>query len=548
MDPELNKLESEFSVRLDRWISKQGILFQLKHSYGTSSVIPKLFALMFRLLLVALVGLVIFWFYLQSRPNSEGFRLELEEQIKLGTNAAKVKVKSAERYKASLLDGQLKISDITLAGSENSFYEDWYADEVDGERNELLARAVVVQPLGIGDGVLNGWSGKKITVAHLQCHLKTGAESDELAMQSYLSLFKEYDSLVVNNIVIEDAHIGWGYDTSLGSIEGAEIEALKQNGVWKISVKGGAFSHGWLQNAKIDSMEIECHPNGSVNIVSADLSMGDGSFSFDASIQIKSKPIVEGKFAFEGVEVTQLVGEEYGRWLDGQLKGKGTLAGMLNSRQGISSTTEISLDAPPAIPLSAATDAPEQRKIKDSDSFLVLRGRFPILQAMQRINGVNSYNLLRLNIGSFIVEQTAGETQIRDISVRSDDFLIMNGELSYALASLRAKKKLELSNAKLKSLIQEEEEKINNPDADLATSRNIYNRSVKTFSGVINMGFIPQVFENHAEILDAYPEDENTLRVWIPVKMAGEIDNASSETADALEKIVQEARAKKENN
>lgn len=559
MDPELNRLEKDFSVRLDRWISKQGILFQLKHSSGSGTLVPKLFALMFRLFLVVLIGLVIFWFYLKGRPSSESFKLDLEQQIKAGTNAASVEVKSVARYKGGLLDAQLKISNFTLGGSDTSFYEDWYAEETERDingnvykvnnRKELVARSAVIQPLGLGDGLLNGWSGKKISLGSLHCHLKTGAESDEQALASYMSIFKGYESLVVNNITIEDAHIGWGYDTSRGSIKGAEIEALKQNGVWKITVTGGIFTHGWLKNANINEMSIECHKDGKVKILAADLRVGGGVFSFDADIQMKSKPIVEGKFAFEGVEVTDLVGDEYGLWLDGQLKGSGTLAGSLNSLEGIRTTTAIELTAPPLTAEGNDTDAADSKKIKASDSFLIVRGRFPILKAMQRINGVNSYNLLRLNIGKFVVEHTGGDTLIKNIDVRSDDFLVMNGALSYKVASLKDKKKKpEFTDAGLKSLSNVEEKLETKTDADLAIEDNALGRLVKTLSGEITMGFIPQVFEDYPEILTIYPEDLNTIRVWIPVKMEGQLDDASSSTAEKLDKIVQAAREKKENN
>jgi len=557
MDPELNRLEKDFSIRLDRWISKQGILFQLRHSSGAGSVLPKLFALLFRLFIVLLIGLIIFWFYLKNRPNSESYKEDLATQIKAGTNAESVEIKSVERYKGGLLDAQLKISNFTLGGSETSFYEDWYAEEkerdingnvyLEKKRKQLVVQAAVVQPLGIGDGILHGWSGKKITLGSLQCHLKTGAETNEKAMASYLSLFKGYDSLTVNNIIIDEANIGWGYEISKGSIKGAAIEALKQNGVWKITVTGGTFSHGWLQNAGIKTMSIECHDDGLVKIVSAELRIGDGTISFDAEIQIKSKPVVKGKFEFKGIEVIDLVGKEYAAWLDGQVQGKGTLDGTLNSLSGIKSVTTVTLNAPPTTPATPAGETAIVQKVSSDDSFLVIRGKFPILKAMQRINGVNSYNLLRLNIGEFIIEQTGGDTTIRDINVRSDDFLIVNGGVKYVWTSLREKNAKKVDpDSELKSLIDEKEKA--SEDKDLAGGNRPGDRLVKTFSGELTMGFIPQVFEAYPEILKVYPEDANTIRVWIPVPMAGEMREASSSTADKLNKIVQEAREKKENN
>ncbi len=561
MDPELNRLEKDFSVRLDRWISKQGILFQLKHSSGAGSMLPKICALLFRLLIVVLIGLIIFWFYLKNRPNSEGFKADLEQQIKSGTNSKSVKVNSAERYKGGLLDAQLKISNFTLGGSENSFYEDWYAEEKErnlngleytvNNRKELIARSVIVQPLGIGDGLLNGWSGKKITLGSLQAHLKTGAETDELAMASYLSIFKEYESLVVNNIFIEDANIGWGYDTSKGSIKGAAIEAFKQNGIWQISVTGGIFSHGWLQDAHIKKMNIECHKDGTVKVVNADLRMGGGTFKFDAEIKIKSKPYVKGKFAFEGVEVLDLVGKNYAYWLDGQVKGEGTLEGRLNSLGGVNTRASVKLKAPSVAVFNTGNGRSEQQEISSADSFLIIRGRFPILKTMQRINGVNSYNLLRLNIGQFEIEQKGGNTRINDISVRSDDFLIMEGSVKYDLTNLKNKNKLEVDpDSELTSFIDENESNIGDngsENVDLATDIT-QERLVKTFSGELTMGFVPQVFEEYPEILKVYPEDTNTIRVWIPVKMEGDITEVSSSTARKLDKLVQEAREEKENN
>ena len=568
MDPDLNRLEGEFEQKLDRWLSKQGIFFQLKHAKSAGSIFPKICALLFRLLIIFIIGMLIFWFYLKNRPSSDGFKNLVENNLKVGTNASSAEIKSIERYKGGLLEAKMKISNFQLGSSKATFFEDYYVQEEERDlkgnktlkevKKQLTVHTAIIFPLGIGDGLLNGWSGKKITLGSLHCHLKTGGDTDEEAMTAYSSLFKDYKDLVVDSINIETATISWGYGISKGSIKGAEIEALRNGDKWTFSIRGGVFSHGWLKNTDINSMEIECHKNGLIKITEADLGVGEkGSLSFSASIQMKAKPVVTGEYEFKAVEVLDLVGEEYAQYLGGRIKGTGTLKGTLNSVSGVAAKTSITLEAPSREKLRAIERAQrksrnidkesdlelaslEQKKLEESD--IVIRGNFPLLKTMKSLNPVFSYLQIQLNIGELEVEQTGGDTIISNINVRSSDFLIIKGALKYVWGKAKKETTKVDADGGLNEILTDDKKK-EEKEEDFDTSNQ---QLVKLISGKLDMGFIPQVFARNPEILEVYPEDPDTIRVWLPVEMEGELQEASAKIANKLRGIVQKVKEKKQ--
>lgn len=556
MDPELTKLESEFKKNIDQWLSKQGILFQLKHASAAGAILPKICGLLFRVFVLIAIALGVFWFYLTNHVGSEAYKEKVTENLVASLNASKGEIKSIERHKGGLLNAQMLISNFQLDSSETSFFEDWYVSkdgrDLDGaespvsEKKKLTAHSVTIQPLGLGDGIISNWSGKKISVGILSCHLKTGAESDKAAKASYLSIFKDFDQLTVNNVTIEEAHIGWGYDISKGSIKGAVIEALRKGDTWYLTINNGQFSHGWLENANIESMTIECHKSGLVKVVEAKLRFGEGVLSFNADIKIQARPEVSGNFSFKSIKVLDLVGQAYAPYLSGQVTGEGSLKGHLNTTEGVSTKAKITLDAELVDSNGKLTDeeaniGSQERML--NEAFLIVKSKFPILATMRELNKVNSYNQLKLNQGGFVIEHKGGETTISDIDVRSGDFLVIKGALKYAWSKVKNKKEAEvdLDSGLNETLIDQTD------IGEIADEEIAVHKLVRTISGNLRMGFVTDVFDDHPEILEIYPEEADTLRVWLPVKMQGELKDATTEIADRLNKIVQDARAAKEN-
>lgn len=546
MDPELETLEASFNTRIEKWISKQGLFFQFTHDTGSGSMFPKICGLLFRLLILALIGLVVFWFYLTSMPNSAAFKLDVEQQIAKGLNAGEVEISRVSRAMSGFLTGEMKLSTVSLGETPTSFFEDWHVMEEDvsvvgrrsiiDQKKTATFEGVSLSPLGIGDNYFSGWSLKEMKILKMELKLKTGDTTDEEAMASYSSLFKEYESLNIDTIQVFDATLLWGYsETTAGAIRGAQLDITKGLDSWEIIITGGTFSHNWLQDATINKMKVICMPTGEVKIESASLRLGEGILNFDASIQVKAEPELKGSYSFENVEVTDLIGDSYEDWLDGNLEGAGLIEGKMNSAEGIKITTKIELSG--SAKSLVTSDASFESKNGENDNVLIIRGdNLPLLKLMQMKDPRNSYSLIRAYKGTLIIENqdTDTEVTINDLRCGDNDLILMKGKFDYALRTARAEdKEQDVSSLELNDTGEGE-------DAENTLDEFEAINTVRAFSGKLELGLIPEVFENNIKVLDVYPVDNSTLRVWFNIDLQGQLEELTEELADELYEIMKD--------
>lgn len=552
MDPELTKLESLFNKRIEEWITKQGLLFQFAHNTGNGSIYPKIYGLFVRLLILGVIGMVAFWFYLISRPNSIAYKEDIQRQLEMGLNASEVKISNISRDKGGLLTSKMLVAAITLGETKSSFFEDWYLKEeevsvvgrrsVVEKKNLATIEGIQLSPLGIGDNFLSGWSGKELEIMKIELKLKVGAETDELALASYLSLFKEYETLKVGSIQVYDANLMWGYsDATDGSIKGAQLKVLRGNDSWEISVKGGRFSHGWLKDAEILDMKVICHRSGEVVIESAKFKIGDGELTLNAAIQIQSQPELSGTYAFENVEVLDLISEKYEEWVGGKIHGTGELSGKLNSKEGIKTITTVVLNGSSEGEIKdfSKFDSEEEKM----DSVIILRGdNFQLLKVIQISDLRNSYSRLRAYRGTLVIENQGMNSQItvNDVRFGSNELILMRGKFDYAPSlEEQQNEKIDTSSLELSDVEAEPIEELAKDDEDVSMKV-----APRVFSGDLEMGIIPDVFESNAKVFEHYPVDSETIRVWFNIKMEGQFEQLTYELGELLFEIMEEEENK----
>jgi len=335
-----------------------------------------------KLFLLALIGCVAVWFYLKKRPESESFKTELIQQISEGMNARDTKITSITRVNGGILSGDMYIKTLKLGETESSFFKDRRVSEyevnVDGSREDVEHQdfasfnGVTVSPIHIVDNYFRGWSAKAIKINSMEMSLKTGGDTDQEALDNYATLFRKYESLDIKSISVTDGTVYWGSSSrTSGSIQNAQFKILKDQNSWSIEVNGGTFSYAWLENVELKDMKIICDASGKVTIQEASVALGKGILNFKAEFDIKAQPTVEGLYQFRRLNVLDLVGNRYDPWLGGQVKGVGTFSGALNSVEGITYNTTITL----------AADAKEVDN--ESDSAILIKGdKFPILDVV----------------------------------------------------------------------------------------------------------------------------------------------------------------------
>lgn len=548
MDPELEILEASFNNRIEQWLSKQGLLFQFMHNTGSVSMTPKIIRLVLRLVTLAIIGVVILWFYLISRPSSEAYKVDVQQQLAIGLNAGEVEISNITRDKGGVLNGEMIFSMLTLGETKSSFFEDWYVMEKDvsvvgrrsvtKEKKTANFQGVQLSPLGIGDNYFSGWSGKELNILKMELKLKIGADTDEIAMAAYSSLFKQYETLNIDTIHVFDATLLWGHsETSTGSIKGAELNIVKGEGSWEIDIIGGTFSHSWLKDAAINHMKVICKSSGEVVIESASFKLGAGELKLNASIQVKSQPELTGDYSFDDVEVIDLIGESYEEWLDGTIDGSGVLSGKFNSAEGIKVFTTVKLNGNSRFMSGRDTGSKFNGEKKASN--LIIRGdRFQLLKILQMKDLRNSYSLLRAHRGTLIIENQGTDTQVtvENMHCGLNDLIVMKGKFKYAVDRVKSPQQaIDVSS------LERKDNEIN-PVTDHPkniVAEKIVDR-VGAFSGEIELGLTPGVFEDNTNVFDVYPIDSTTLRVWLNIKLSGQLEELTEEFADKLYDLMEQ--------
>ncbi|MEZ7956937.1 MAG: hypothetical protein QMC23_11900 [Rubritalea sp.] len=548
MDPELEILEASFNNRIEQWLSKQGLLFQFMHNTGSVSITPKIIRLVLRLVTLAIIGVVILWFYLISRPNSEAYKVDVQQQLAIGLNAGEVEISDITRDKGGVLNGEMLFSMLTLGETKSSFFEDWYVMEKDvsvvGRRSVTKAKkmanfqGVQLSPLGIGDNYFSGWSGKELNILKMELKLKTGADTDEIAMAAYSSLFKQYETLNIDTIQVFDATLLWGdTESSAGSIKGAGLNIVRGEGSWEIDIIGGTFSHSWLKDAAINHMKVICKSSGEVVIESASFKLGAGELKLNASIQVKSQPELTGNYSFDDVEVIDLIGESYEEWLGGTIDGSGVLSGKFNSVEGIKVATTVKLNGN-SRSMSGIDKGLKFNGEKKASSLIIRGDRFQLLKILQMKDLRNSYSLLGAHKGTLIIENQGTDTHVtvENMNCGLNDLIIMNGKFKYAVDSAKSPQQaIDVSSSKRK------DNEIN-PLADHPkniVAEKIVDR-IGAFSGEIVLGLTPGVFEGNTNVFDVYPIDSTTLRVWLNIKLSGQLEELTVELADKLYDLMEQ--------
>ena len=270
-------------------------------------------------------------------------------------------------------------------------------------------------------------------------------------------------------------------------------------------MSGGRFSYGWLEDVELRDMKIVCDPSGKVTIQEAYVALGDGMFKFKAEFDIKAQPKVEGVYEFQHWDVLDFIGSKYEPWLEGRVQGVGTFSGSMNSADGITYNTTITLAAG------------EKEATEENDSFILIKGdKFPVLEVIQSVDLLNSYSKIRAHTGQVIFkhQDLKGHSEITLDSVRCgpDGIILMNGSFEC------------LTNDDIPASVEE------------ASSKG------KVFDGEIVMGFLPIVFQGHLSLIDAFKVDEVVLRTQLSADIKGSIHQLTSKIAEELEEAVRETK------
>ncbi len=386
--------QEQFNQRLGKWIASQGFWFQLRHSIGSTgtkgSITYHLLRLGFRLLifvaLVAAGGL----YYLLKRTDQAKFRSELRQGISESISVNQLAMRGAKRTQ-----GYLEISRLASEGGPDTFFETI-------EIRNLKCR------MGLLDGLTGVWEPGPITIHRLEMQLRAGTDTSEYSAQIGEIIFRDYDTIKVENIEVATANIGWGYsERTRGRIEGASMSLLREGENWRVTLRGGTFAQNWLRNLNLDELVILCTPEG-ITFEKALLARGQSTVDFTGlRVSAGDRPEVRGVAKVRNLDLENILPSSALSFVEGRISSDFTIAGSTNTVDGVSFDGVIHVD---------------------SVNTITVRDRIHLLRALSVVDFHNSYRRLDFTQGSVRITTKGGSLMVRDINLAADDLATMTGE------------------------------------------------------------------------------------------------------------------------
>lgn len=528
IDPHFKK---DFDRRLEAWISKQSIWFQLRHASTFSDVVKSLFDLTARLVVILLIAMACMWLFLRHQVGTEGYRGKLEAALIKGTASENGKVVGVSRQKINLIAANLRIAAIELDGGADSIFESGTE-----QQPGLSAVGVIVSPLGVLDGTYSGWSGNSVTMDSLDVYLKSGAETDEQAQSVYQQLFKKYKKLALREIDVNHATLRWGYtESTQGSIVGSKVAAQYGREGWRIKVTGGKFSYGFIKDADIEEFVAVCDQEG-IHVKEAKLQMGDGSIVLSADVSVEANPQITGDISINHLSLEKVLTPYQQKWIGGYISGEGKLGGRAYDGAGPEFDINILL------------------KRKDE---VVLEGRFPIFASLEIIDTLNSYQRVKFGAGSFKMKKEGEKLSLQDINLRSGILMYLTGGLEViskhrnAVMVQQGGEEESLTEGLKSNAEAEKDENPFNDDSSLSLADAIKageaikeeSREVQVLpgglqayvTGEVQLNLKGAVFDKLAKLKEMFPMDEDKKRFLIDLKVDSFMEEISASVAEKID-------------
>lgn len=394
---------AEFNGRINTWISKQGLVFQLSHGGtglgGRAPIVGSLIRTVLSFLLIAILAAVCYTGFLVWKATGKDLPNEIADGLAEGLKVESVTALGFERDSST---GAFR--EIVAEGDEDSFF------------NALHAYKVSV-PMKLTDGLFSTWDAETIRINTLTADVKAGALDDELSAEIWSSLFFERPSFRFKRVEILNASLSWGYVSSAtwGQIKEAKIIANRSGSDWDLELTGGTFSQGFLRDFEIQKMTATLSADKGLKIAQAECSTpGGGTFNWSAQLEKGgASPVISCEGSMANVPLAVFLPRGLLSLVGGSISATLTGKGSTNDAQGIA----YQLLAQPS-----------------STNPLYLSNNIPLLRLLDQIDPENSYRKVIFNAGSLRIESEDDGLAFTEIALasRNPDNSALQAELSGA--------------------------------------------------------------------------------------------------------------------
>ena len=391
---------AEFNGRMNDWISKQGLIFQLTHGGtglgGRPPIVGSFIRAIASLTLLALLAGFGFLAFLFWKATGDELPKQCQKGIAQRLSIEKV---TANGFERTLSSGSFK--QILAVGDDDSFY------------NHLDARNISFQ-MGPLNGLFGDWDAKKLKINELNIALKAGEADQQRAQNSWQSFFKERPSFTFAQIEISKATLTWGYTSAAtwGSIIDSELKANRILDGWSLKFKGGTFSQGIFRDFTIEELLVELTTDGDFEVTKATLAKGEGTFHWSGKMTSGgAQPTFEMTGQLSQIPVDTFLPRGLLTTVNGTFSGDLSASGSTNNSDGIS----FKIQARP-----------------EGEEGIYLTKELTLLRMLSHLDPQRSYRKVPFNQGTFQIE-----TKGKSITFSEIDLASQAKETSKTIARLK---------------------------------------------------------------------------------------------------------------
>ena len=386
-DPPEPQGQYTYADAMNQWAAGQDSYFRrvkagMFHPGAASSGLGRVMGYIWRFILLAFIGVFIYWTMLKKHLKSETFADEMA-----AATAAKIGAEEVS-FNPFRWKGQLALTPVMSArGSSDSFFR-----EMSGTSLQFRSK--------LSDLFQSKWKIRKITIGNLDVTLRSGgmgavpempstdsdadapmiipaefetpetelqldspmdlesapAESpddtidfslDSLDLKSGgLGIQPNFDNLEFEEIAVNNLTLRWGLtDSTRGALENTTARIVQEGEGWNVEATGGTFAQNWLPPLNlVTPMTIRTSP-GLITIDPVELQPGSGSGILEGTITTGDEPEVNMTLAIQNAPLSTITGS--GTAIDSRIElvtsGTVVFTGSTNTSEGIHSKIDLEI-------------------------------------------------------------------------------------------------------------------------------------------------------------------------------------------------------------
>ncbi|MDA7881839.1 translocation/assembly module TamB [Akkermansiaceae bacterium] len=539
----------EYQKRVADWISKQGIFFQMRYAgtLGGGSIARQLGTLLLRLLVILLLCLGVAFFALNRYFSGEEYREKVTAELGEVLGADSIEAKKFERAR-----GVSTFQDLEIEGGEESFFYQASIEQLAASSNLLT-------------GITTKWAPDQVRMKSAFFEIKAGGDQDDME-RSFAMIVESFSKWDLESIEIEELSCEWGYSKiTYGKLDRATFRAIRDGGVWEITIKGGRFSQNWLKDFDINQAKLICGQDG-VKVEELSLSKNGGELELKGAISgPAARPNFDLKGRFKSLPILSLLripGLDVREYMSGSISGDLVISGSTDHRVVMEGKVELV-----------------------DDDMVTLREKWDLLRAVSVLDVDRTYRRIDFEEGGFSFKTERGGMEIRGINLIADSLAALTGGLTFHLPSQKeaaealgivltegvgktfesdatdvsAATTLEDERMSLKGaagLMKDNNDEFNldeygalvlsDAQSDTMTPKQLdearmrHEMNIYRVRGALQFGVASIAFAEYENLKKVFPVDPKGWR-WVPFEVRNTLTKVSSEIA---EKVLEEARRK----